>query len=255
MFWWLFTLALAAPTVDDARTVFERYIALEQAFDPALGTLLADDATLRATRDGQVMEMTGAQYKASLGPGLAAAKAAGEVDTYAEVKVAADGAGFRVSAHRTSAAKCTTDKTFSVRLEERDGKLLIVESQQTVAGLPQCPASPELAATLAAVKDTVSAKLPLQLDADTRLDRVDVQHSALIYGMTLVTVGGPDLDLTQLRPALGQLAVSQVCVEGGPLQPISAAGATVRYVFTLNDGRVLAPLDISPAMCARFGGS
>ena len=73
-----------------AQAFFERYVALEQAFDPAVADLYADSATVRNLRrypTGQVREMKleGARYKALIVASLPTAKERGDLSTYTDV--------------------------------------------------------------------------------------------------------------------------------------------------------------------------
>ncbi|MBK6900677.1 MAG: hypothetical protein IPH09_15980 [bacterium] len=95
-------LALAAPSVPAAageepnarlvaaKALFERYMTLERAFDPAVADLYADSATVRNLRrypTGQVREMKleGARYKALLLASLPTAKERGDLSAYTDV--------------------------------------------------------------------------------------------------------------------------------------------------------------------------
>ena len=73
-----------------AKTLFERYVTLERAFDPAVADLYADSATVRNLRrypTGQVREMKleGARYKALILASLPMAKERGDLSVYTDV--------------------------------------------------------------------------------------------------------------------------------------------------------------------------
>lgn len=78
------------PRLEAAEELFERYVTLEYAYDPALADLYADDAVIKNTRrypTGQVREMqlTGAQYKALIRQALPLTKARDDRSTYSDV--------------------------------------------------------------------------------------------------------------------------------------------------------------------------
>ncbi len=73
-----------------AQAFFERYVALEKAFDPAVADLYADTATVRNLRrypTGQVREMKleGTRYKALIVATLPPAKERGDLSVYTDV--------------------------------------------------------------------------------------------------------------------------------------------------------------------------
>lgn len=73
-----------------AKTLFERYVTLERAFDPAVADLYTDSATVRNFRrypTGQVREMKleGARYKNLIVASLPMAKERGDLSVYTDV--------------------------------------------------------------------------------------------------------------------------------------------------------------------------
>lgn len=77
--------------VDNAKALFDRYVALEHAFDAAVADLYADDAVIKNKRTyptGQVREMAipAPRYKALLRSAMPLAKQAGDKSTYSDCK-------------------------------------------------------------------------------------------------------------------------------------------------------------------------
>lgn len=73
-----------------AKALFETYVQLGHAFDPAVADLYADNAVIKNTRrypTGQVREikLEGAQYKALIRRAMPLAKARGDHSTYSEI--------------------------------------------------------------------------------------------------------------------------------------------------------------------------
>ncbi|MFP3939740.1 MAG: hypothetical protein ACLF0P_05485 [Thermoanaerobaculia bacterium] len=73
-----------------AKALFEAYVELEHAFDPAVADLYADDAVIKNKRrypTGQVreLELVGSQYKALIRQAMPLAKARGDRSTYSNV--------------------------------------------------------------------------------------------------------------------------------------------------------------------------
>ncbi|MEM6928569.1 MAG: hypothetical protein AAF602_16655 [Myxococcota bacterium] len=147
---YLLALSAMAATPKEARAFVERLMTLEKSFDPAMLEMIADDATIRADRDGEALQMTGAQYAAVGVAALAAAKEIGDYSTYSRVKVKPEGEGYRVTARRYSESKCYQDDALMLRIEERDGKLLVVDQFTSTTALSRCEPSSELRAQLTA---------------------------------------------------------------------------------------------------------
>ena len=99
--------ALAA---GEAKLLFDRYVKLEQDFNPAAADLYADDAVIKNRRiypNGQVREMTfpATQYKALVRQAMPLAKARGDTNSYSDVTFTQEGDGVRIRATRFSNLK------------------------------------------------------------------------------------------------------------------------------------------------------
>ena len=102
--------APAATPVAEARALFERYVSLEQAFDPAVADLYADDALIRNRRTyptGEVRELRipAPQYKELIRTAMPLAKARRDTSSYSDVKYVEEGSRVRVTATRFSNLK------------------------------------------------------------------------------------------------------------------------------------------------------
>ena len=96
--------------VAKARAVFERYSALEAAFDPAIADLYSDTAVIKNKRTyptGQVRELTlpADRYKALIRTAMPVAKAKGDYSVYSDAAFGLEGANVRVMATRFSVLK------------------------------------------------------------------------------------------------------------------------------------------------------
>ena len=115
----LFAFALAAVTgaqglSSDARSraeqLWNRYVALEAAFDPAVADLYADDALIRNRRTyptGEVREVTvpAAQYKLLVRQAIPLAKARNDLSRYSGCAYAAERERVRIVCARFSVLK------------------------------------------------------------------------------------------------------------------------------------------------------
>ena len=96
--------------VDKAKALFNRYVALEHAFDAAVADLYADDAVIKNKRTyptGQVRDVTfpAPQYKALLRQAMPLAKQVGDKSTYSDCRYSAEAERIRVNCTRYSERK------------------------------------------------------------------------------------------------------------------------------------------------------
>jgi hypothetical protein len=124
--------ATATPAIAEARRLFERYVALEKAFDPAAADLYADEAVIQNKRkypDGQVktMSMPAPRYKALIRSAMPAAKARNDRNTYSDVRYNAEGTGVRITAQRFSELKKYTSPLSMLVKPDARGTWLIYD--------------------------------------------------------------------------------------------------------------------------------
>jgi hypothetical protein len=101
---------LSADARAKAEQVWNRYVALEAAFDPAVADLYADTAVIRNKRTyptGQVRELTvpAAQYKTLIRAAMPLAKARNDLNRYSGCTYAAEGVRVRIACARFSVVK------------------------------------------------------------------------------------------------------------------------------------------------------
>lgn len=100
----------SAAALDDAKALFEQYVQLEHAFDPAAADLYADDAVIKNKRTyptGQVRElsMPASKYKMLIRQAMPLAKLRGDTNSYSDISYANEGAMVRIRATRFSNLK------------------------------------------------------------------------------------------------------------------------------------------------------
>src|SRR6185503_1685635 len=81
--------AVASPALERAKALFERYVALEKAFDPSVADLYSDAAVITNTRTyptGEVREITipAPQYKQLIRAGMPLARQVNDTNRYSE---------------------------------------------------------------------------------------------------------------------------------------------------------------------------
>ena len=89
----------------------------------------------------------------------------------------------------------------------------------------------------------------MDLDADTRLESVEVEGTALIYNQRLHTVAASELNVDQVETSLKQIGVQNACGDARTSNLIDE-GATIRYATVDRNGERLATVDISPGICS-----
>lgn len=238
-----------ADEAENVREFFGEFVKRANAFDSGIVELYSPNARVITLRDGsQKLELTGAQWKQLLVRFLPIAKKRGDISKFQNVKVFPHGDGFRVSAVRTSSVKCVSDPNYHLDVVQTEDRWMIVEEYTETVSLSQCKPSNELAASLAALRTRIVPHLPMDLDADTRLEAVEVAGSALIYHQRLHTVAIAELDLPRLVPMLRQLGVQNACGTA-EMKKLLDEGATVRYAYVDRNGSRLANVDIAPGLC------
>jgi hypothetical protein len=131
------TLACAAisPAADStakAKELFERYVALERAFDSAQADLYSDDAKIQNTRTypgGQKRSVTfpPAEYKKLIRAAMPLAKARGDTSTYSDTKYTPEGDRIRITCVRFSDLKKYSSPLSLLVGPDKEGKWVIFE--------------------------------------------------------------------------------------------------------------------------------
>ena len=100
----------SATSIDDAKVFFDRYVRLEQSFDPAVADMYAEGAFIKNTRiypTGQVRELTmpANKYKALIRQAMPLAKLRGDTNIYSDITFSKEGSLVRIRAMRFSTLK------------------------------------------------------------------------------------------------------------------------------------------------------
>jgi hypothetical protein len=123
---------LAAEPVVKAKELFERYVALERAFDSAQGDLYSEDAKIQNIRNypsGQqrTVEFPAPEYKNLLRAAMPLAKARGDTSIYSDVKYTPEGERVRITCTRFSELKKYSSPLSLLVGPDKEGKWLIFE--------------------------------------------------------------------------------------------------------------------------------
>jgi hypothetical protein len=245
-------LVAAAASADDAaevRAFFDRYVELEKSFDTAASDLYSPDARIITLRDGaKRIEMKGAEYSELVARSMPLAKKRGDVSAYENVRVSPHGPGYRITATRIPAVKCVPDDRYHLDVARVSGEWRIVEEYTETVSLSRCKPSRSLAESLKALQTGITPHLPLDLDADSRLEAVEIAGPAIIYRQRLHTAALAELDQAAALRILQQVGFQSAC--GAPeMKALIDDGATIRYSTVDRDGTLIGNVDIAPGMC------
>lgn len=122
----------SAAALDDAKALFEQYVQLEHAFDPAAADLYADDAVIKNKRTyptGQVRELTmpATSYKTLIRQAMPLAKLRGDTNSYSDISYAKEGSMVRIRATRFSNLKHYASPLSLLVSPDEKGRWLIRE--------------------------------------------------------------------------------------------------------------------------------
>jgi hypothetical protein len=117
---------------DSAEQLFAQYLALEQAYDPGIAALYADEASIKSRRTYPMGEprdtiIAGADYKRLLRQLMPVAKARGDRNTYSKVDYTPEGERVRINASRFSELQQRTSPFSLLVGRSRSGNWLIYE--------------------------------------------------------------------------------------------------------------------------------
>jgi hypothetical protein len=126
----------SAVNLAEAKALFEKYVALEHAYDPAVAELYSDKAIISSVRiypDGRErpMQIPVAFYKSLIVQGMPIAKTRGDKSQYLNVEYLLDGEVVRVKTTRYSELK-DYESPFVLVIGEDDTKNAIILEEHTV---------------------------------------------------------------------------------------------------------------------------
>lgn len=111
----------------------------------------------------------------------------------------------------------------------------------------------KLDAKLREAANTLNQRLPMQVDAETRLDSSVAADRQFIYKYTLVNITADMLSSSELKAAMEETVINRVCTEQG-MQVFVKQGVTVSYAYADKNGKEIAVLSVAPSQCAGVSG-
>jgi hypothetical protein len=118
--------------IREAKDFFNRCVALEQSFDPAMLELISDDAKVENMRiyptgTKRKMTLTGTQYKELVRKVLPLAKLRGDTNRYFNMTFTLEGKNVRIKGTRHSNLKNYDSPISLLIAKDKKGKWLIIE--------------------------------------------------------------------------------------------------------------------------------
>ncbi|GEM_PF-1363261 len=257
---WLGALVLVAHPANAGpkkavKQSFAEWQALGTAYDPAVADLYLPDARLQARRtraDGQVQVLTldGQQWRDMVAMLMKEAQAVGDQDTFTQVKLTREDAGWRVTAHRANNVKCTLDTAFNqLWVQDAEGSWRIREEQMDTWELSSCEgAGTPLAQVLELQRRALTAMLPIQIDDVSVMTGVQVTGANLIYQVSLPEVPVANLDVGAFGDTIQSMARASACGSRDP-RLLLDLGATLVVAYTDRDGVLITEARTTLADC------
>lgn len=123
---------LADDANEVAKRLFERYVAMGRAFDPALADLYSDEAKIQNMRryptgNNRTRTIPAPEYKKLIKSLMPVAKARGDTSTYSDIKYAPEADRIRITCTRFSTLKKYSSPLSLLVGADKDGKWLISE--------------------------------------------------------------------------------------------------------------------------------
>ncbi len=180
----------ATPTiqVENAAKLFDQFVALESAWDPALGQLYMPDAVIDRTtlKEGEpeLQSFTGPDYLAAMPAIFEQAKAAGATEAWTNTKVLYDGPGRTlVTSDLTITSGGAVSPTAKVQLiifDMPDGPMQVTSDVRTVAAPGYTPPADESAAFIeklgAGLGALDSAAIAALIPDDAKIEYVELSE-------------------------------------------------------------------------------
>lgn len=213
------TSASPAIQVENAGKLFEEFVKLESAWDPALGKLyMADgvvDRTVLQEGEPDLKSFTGTDYVAAMPAIFEQAKAAGATESWTNTRVLYDGPGRTlVTSDLTITSNGATSPTAKVSLiifDMPDGPMQVTNDTRVVAAPGYTPPADESAATIAqfdaALGGLDSAAIAALLPDDAKIEQVELGVDGDELSRTTQSeadfIAGVETEFAALREAKG----------------------------------------------------
>ena len=95
----------------------------------------------------------------------------------------------------------------------------------------------------------LNQRVPVLLDADTRVDKVSVEAGPrLVYHHTMVTAKRADVDMATFNGSFAAGLKSKICASP-QMRPMFRNGVTLEYAYRASDGPLVGSIYVTPRDC------
>lgn len=240
--------AQSSASIDEVSSFFSEFVKLsneKENFDPVkLGAFYADEAKIIAKRADQNknLEFTGKQLKQLFIDTKDSLKnQPNDTSTYSKITVnKISESRYRVGATRYSNLKCYSDPKYYLVVEKRGNGFQILEEFSVSQSKSNCKGNKGVPGELSNIHNAIIKQLqpmiPLKLDEETVLERIDSKGISLEFEYKLVTVAKGELEAGKFSEIMKPQLVKQSCATPAYKLAINYGG-NFKYIYNDKTGQ------------------
>lgn len=235
---------------------FARYDQLSNADDPASAALYADDARVKITRlspDGieRSMAMAGKKLKELYLENIDTIRKMGAKSSYSYLKINRKGDTAKITATRYDNLECFSDPNYYMVVSRKaDKKLYITEEYSESSEQSFCKQGlkDSLALQLALGASMVSKNLPMQVDPDTQLERVEAKDKTITFTYRMLHFARAELNDDKISMDVVPQIVQQGCQNPG-MRKMLDQGALMHLNYIDREAKPITQINLTQKDC------
>lgn len=237
---------------------FNKYEALNKAYDSALADLYSDNAKAVITTiepDGTETKITvpGKKLKSILKDTMDYSRQMGYQDQYSNIAIIPVNDAVKITADRYSLTDCVTDHSFYLLVKKADdGKLYIMEevSEEPLESKCEKGFKEDVALQIALIAKVTNQQLPMKIDGDTLFERVGAEDKELTYYYTLVNYTAAEANKEHAREVLQPRLIARTC-KTAEMKKLLDNGATFSWKYSSKDSLPLLKVTVDAESCKK----
>lgn len=235
---------------------FAQFDKLSNADDPKSVALYADDAKVimyGSTPDGieRRMTMTGKKIKELYLENLETIKKMGSRSTYTNLKINRTGDTAKINVTRYNNLKCFTDTHYYMVVSRKaDKKLYITEEYAEMPAESLCKdgVKDDVALQLSLGANMMSKNLPMQIDPETRLEKVEAKDKEITFTYQMIHFSREELDKDKFEMNMVPNVINNSCKTDG-IRKMLDLGALMRLKYLDKDGLPFIQINVTKKDC------